>query len=260
MGPEQDIACRPTAHPVLRGAGGCSSGDRNAACHLSDRCASRASRPSAPRTSAQDPQGKGQPLGHGQAGTHGHTGGRAGGAGSGVGEEAQKSRESRGLRVSSPGVLLSGSATSSPRTERTRKGPEKGSDMIKGTWGGGKIFQIRGGEGRRGERERERLRRKLSGGERKAGRAHRRRGRQGRGGSAEAPTGRAKGSHTHPPGLRTEGADGTTDRDWKNGVPLGPRTAGPPRAPPALSDSSAPRAPHSRPAGENTLNQLWSRA
>lgn len=80
--------------------------------------------------------------------------------------------------------------------------------MIKGTWGGQARFS-RLGEGRaKEERERERLRRKLSGGERRAGGEHRE-PRQA-GGAAprarECPLGRAEGSRAHLLGLRVLGA------------------------------------------------------
>lgn len=58
-----------------------------------------------------------------------------------------------------------------PKDRAHVKGPKKGSDMIKGTWG--RDFQIGEGEGRRGERERERLRPELPGGENSWGHEHR---------------------------------------------------------------------------------------
>lgn len=58
-----------------------------------------------------------------QAGTHTDT--RGGREEQSPGGEPQNVPESQGAPESSPGVLLSGSATSSPKTERRERGPEK---------------------------------------------------------------------------------------------------------------------------------------
>lgn len=117
----------------------------------------------------QEQVGPGWPLGkHWVTGRQGHTDTRGGDGGAVCGTQGEGShgtfRRARGRAPVCPHLESSfRSATSSPKTGRTRKGPEKGSDMVKGTWGQARFSRLGAGGGRRGERERDRLRRTLSG-------------------------------------------------------------------------------------------------